>query len=172
MNAIDRLAQRVAALEKRVDFGGIVDNADRKEASERDFLASEIEALEGRLAAAINEEDVEEKGSSDEEKEVKAEDDKKDDEKKASIVDPNGVEEDISQDYLHEVEDLEHGTELATGDSALDVAPTEFVARMKNASARLDAVADYLEKTGRTAMALRIDKIADAIDSRIASFTK
>lgn len=165
MKEFDALVARVAALEKRVGSEELVAPEDKKEASQRDLLASEIAALEKRLAAD-KEDDGKEKSA------TEKEDDKKEDEKKASIVDPNGVEEEITQDRFTEVEDLEHGTELSTGDSMLDVAPTEFVARMKNASSRLDAVADYLEKTGRTAMALRIDKIADAIDSRIASFTK
>lgn len=168
MNDIDRLAQRVAALEKRVGSEELIDKADRKEASERDFLASEIEALEKRLAADEEETDVneEEKTSAEEEKVEEK------DEKTASIVDPSGIEEQITQDYLTEVEDLAHGEELTTGDSVLDVAPTEFVARLKNASARLDRVASYLEQTGRTAEAMRIDKIADAVDARIAKFTK
>lgn len=169
MNDIDRLAQRVAALEKRVGSEELIDKADRKEASERDFLASEIEALEKRLAA-----DEEVKPDVKEDEKTSADDEKVEekDEKTASIVDPSGIEESITQDYLTEVEDLAHGEELTTGDSVLDVAPTEFVARLKNASARLDRVASYLEKTGRTAEAMRIDKIADAVDARIAKFTK
>ena len=59
---------------------------------------------------------------------------------------------------------------MATNDSTLDAAPTGYVARLKSASARLDVVAGYLEKSGRTAMALRIDKIADSIDARVAKF--
>ena len=38
---------------------------------------------------------------------------------------------------------------------------------MKKASERLDRVAEYLEKHGRRELAFRIDKIADALDSRI-----
>jgi hypothetical protein len=182
MNDIDRLAQRVAALEKRVGSEELIDKKDRNEnqtASTRDVLASEIEALEKRLLAEDEEEkeeapdvkveEVEAKKSSDE-KDLPQDEDKT--EKKASIVDPSGIEESITQDYLTEVEDLAHGEELTTGDSVLDVAPTGYTARLKNASARLDKVASYLEKTGRTEMALRIDKIADAVDARIAKFTK
>ena len=169
---VEKLAHRVAALEQQLAADeGEKDDGDKKEASERETLAAEIEALEHKLQAENGEElppvtveDVlvetaaEKTGSDDEDK----------DDKTASLVDPNGVEEQITQKYLTEVEDLEHGTELATGDSMLDVAPTEYVARLKNASSRLDRVAEYLEKTGRQQMALRIDQIADAIDQRVA----
>lgn len=151
---MEKMASRIASLERRLaQVAGDEENKDEevkeeKTASQRDLLASEIQALEEKL----DEED-------------------KDEGKTASLVDPKGVEEDITQKYLTEVEKLEHGTELATDASMLKAAPTGYVARMKSASARLDAVANYLEKTGRKAMALRIDKIADQIDSRIAGFT-
>ena len=92
--------------------------------------------------------------------------------KNASLTKP-GVEDRISQDYLSEVEDEAHGEELATDKSMLDAAPTrysaseEYVSRLKRASARLDRVANYLEKHGRIELAKRIDEIADAIDARI-----
>jgi BMFP domain-containing protein YqiC len=153
---IEKLAQRVAALESRIAVDEPKKDEEKddekKEAGQRETLAAEIEALESRLNVTAADE----------------KDDEKDDEKKASLVDPNGVEEQISQKSLTEVEDLEHGTELATGDSMLDVAPTEYVARMKSASARLDKVADYLEKSGRVQLAGRVDKIADAIDAKVA----
>jgi hypothetical protein len=162
---IEKLVRRVAALESRLAAEGDKkedkkeekeeDSAEEKEASERQALAAQIEALESRIAADDAEEDDEEK----------------DDEKTASLVDPNGVEEQITLDRFTEVEDLEHGTELSDG-LPLDVAPTGYVARLKNASTRLDAVANYLEKTGRAKMALRIDKVADSIDARLASIEK
>ena len=83
-----------------------------------------------------------------------------------------GIEDEITQDSLQEVEEEAHGTELTTGNSMLDVAPTkrqaakEYVARLVKASTRLDRVASYLEKQGRIELAGRIDKIADAIDVR------
>lgn len=176
---IDKMAARIAAVvresiaaeekpeeksdeAKKAADEKIEDKGEKKEASERETLAAEITALEQRLNVA----DV--KASDD-----KDEDDKKDEKpaeeaKKASLVDPSGVEEKITQKRFTEVENLEHGTELSDG-LPLDVAPTGYVARMKSASARLDAVAAYMEKTGRTAMALRIDKIADAIDARVAA---
>jgi hypothetical protein len=155
------LARRVAALESRfaADKDDSADEADKKEASERQVLAAQIEALELKLKAADDSDDEEIDEKVDEK-----------DEKKASLVDPDGVEEQITQKSLTEVEDLEHGTELTTDDSMLDAAPTGYVARLKSASARLDAVAEYLEKSGRTAMALRIDRIADSIDARVAKF--
>jgi hypothetical protein len=167
---IEKMASRLAALEARFaaeeSKDDKKDDADNKEASERMSIASEIAALERKLAAEDDEEEFEAKKAADEK------DDEKVDEKKASLADPNGVEEQITQKRFTEVEDLEHGTELATDDTTLDAAPTEYVARMKNASSRLDAVATYLEKTGRTAMALRLDKIADSIDARVAKITR
>lgn len=171
---IEKMASRLAALEARFAAeeskddkkDDKKDDADKKEASERMSIASEIAALERKLAAEEDENEFEDKKASDEK------DDEKVDEKKASLVDPNGVEEQITQKRFTEVEDLEHGTELTTDDTTLDAAPTEYVARMKNASSRLDAVATYLEKTGRTAMALRLDKIADSIDARVAKITR
>lgn len=154
---IERLNQRVAALEARFASTEKKADAEPKKASEREVIAAEIEALERKLSA----EDAEEK----------KEDEKKDDEgekKEASLVDPNGVEEEITQKRFTEVEDLEHGTELTTDDSMLDAAPTGYVARLKKASSRLDAVAEYLEKSGRKQLAFRIDKISDAIDQRLA----
>jgi hypothetical protein len=47
------------------------------------------------------------------------------------------------------------------------VAPTNYTARLMQASERLDRVADYLETHGRKELAFRIDKIADAIDTHI-----
>lgn len=154
----DKVDEKKAADEKPAEKAE--DKGDKKEASERELLAAEITALEQRLNVA----DVKPSTASDD----KDEDDKKDEAKKASLVDPSGVEEKITQKRFTEVEDLEHGTELSEG-LPLDVAPTGYVAKMKSASSRLDAVASYLEKTGRTAMAMRIDKIADAIDTRVAA---
>ena len=206
---IEKLARRVAALERRLASEDATDEdqGEVKEASERMTLAAEITALERKLKAddmlpsldledvdpmtaadededektASDEDEDEKTASDDEEDEKTASDDEEDektasddddDEKTASLVDPDGVEERITQKYLTEVQDLQHGTELATGKSMLDVAPTEYVARLKNASERLDAVANYLEKHGRTAMALRLDKIADSIDARVAKFVR
>ena len=172
---MDKLNSRIAALEARLSGKAADDKADEKEddkadkqASERAKLSAEITALERKLGVASDDD-----ADADDKDPTCAADDKddKDDEKKASEVDPNGVEEEITQKRFTEVEDLEHGTELATEPTTLDAAPTEFVARLKSASARLDTVASYLEKTGRKAMAERIDMIADAIDQRIATAT-
>jgi hypothetical protein len=85
----------------------------------------------------------------------------------ASEMSP-GIEDQITQDYLDDVEALRPGADTReTAPSMLDVAPTEYTARLMKASGRLDRVAAYLEENGRKDMALRIDKIADAIDSRI-----
>jgi hypothetical protein len=93
----------------------------------------------------------------------------------ASLADPNGIEEQITQDRFTEVEGERHGEELASAASALAVgeeSPTKpsgagYVARLMKASERLDKVAEYLEKNGRRALAFKVDKIADAVDARI-----
>lgn len=146
MSDMEQLKQRIAALEAKLGK-----KADEDEDDDDAKLASEIKALEGRLAEDEDDEKVEKV------------------EKKASEVDPSGVEEKITQDRFSEVERIQHGEELTTGPSMGAVAPTrsEYVTRMKSASARLDKVADYLEKHGRRELAFRIDKIADAIDVRI-----
>jgi hypothetical protein len=92
-------------------------------------------------------------------------------EREASEAKP-GIEDEITQDYLDEVEEEAHGKELTTDFSMLDAAPTgytaaeEYVARLGAATARLDKVASYLEQHRRKAMAIRIDKISDAIEAR------
>jgi len=90
-----------------------------------------------------------------------------DDEVEASEVDPDGVEEQISQDSLSEVLGVTKGTQSKTHDSMLSVGKKAYVAKMREASARLDRVASYLEKTGRVKLACRIDRIADAVDAKI-----
>ena len=186
MNEMEQLKQRIAALESQL--ANTVKAEDEKEEEDAEktakaTLASEIMALERQLGAD-DEEDAEDKKASSKKAEMceecgknpceceeKKADDKEDEikDKKASEVDPNGVEEQITQDKFSEVEKITHGQELTTGPSMGAVAPTrsEYVARMKAASVRLDKVAEYLEKHGRRELAFRIDKIADAIDEKI-----
>jgi hypothetical protein len=140
---MDQLKQRIAALEAKL--GKKAEGDEECDGSGK--LAAEIAALETRLA----------------------DDDEDDDGKKASEVDPSGIEEQITTDKFSEVERIQHGEELATGPSMGAVAPTrsEYVAKLRSASVRLDKVAEYLENNGRRALAYRVDKIADAIDARI-----
>ena len=158
MSELEGLKRRIAALEAKLAGAGR--RSDDEEVDEKEQVAAEIAAFERELAAADKDED---------EKACVSADKDEDEGKKASEVDPGGIEEEITQDRFTEVERLTHGTELATGPSMGAVAPTrsEYVARMRSASARLDKVADYLEKHGRRELAFRVDKIADAIDARI-----
>lgn len=78
-----------------------------------------------------------------------------------------GIEDEINQDYLDDVVELRDKEDLATDDTMLDTAPTDYKAMMKKASARLDRVATYFEKTGRSKLAYRIDCIADSIDAQL-----
>jgi hypothetical protein len=78
-----------------------------------------------------------------------------------------GIEDEITQDKFKEVEDTRPSAPQTSGPSMRSVAPTRYAARLMQASARLDRVAEYLEKNGRIQLATRIDKIADAIDTHI-----
>src|ERR1039457_1418655 len=161
MNEMEKLSTRIAALEAKLADGADKDKDEdkAKEASDgRKTLASEIVALERRLAAVCDEcgkpadececeedtakskKDDDKKSADDTKDEDKKDEDKKDDEKKASEVDPSGIEEEITQDKFTEVEKITHGKELATGPSVGAVSPTrsEYVAKMKMASVRLD----------------------------------
>jgi len=155
-------------------------------------LRAEIEGLEQRLGMNYMDEDVVEVGDLDDgadfmDDDIDVIDDSLLDEVEPEIieeviedgcgdfmsseVDPSGVEEQITQDYLDAVEGVAHGTELTTAPSMVKVAPTrsKYASRLMKASARLDRVAQYLEENGRTDLALRIDRIADAVDERIKS---
>ena len=163
MDKLELMATRLAALEARF----AEEDCEKKEASERAVISSQITVMERKLASdSVVLADMQPLVAADED-----EDDEDDEEKTASLVDQNGIEEEITQDYLTEVENLEHGVELTTGGSVLDVSPTEYVAQLRNASTRLDVVSNFMEQTGRVAEAMRIDKIADAIDTRVAKLT-
>ena len=162
----EALMQRVAALEKKLG----------SQSTPRNSLVAEIESLEKRIGCYMDDqppvvaeptlEDLEmELGMGDEDDETMM----------ASLADPAGIEEQITQDKFSEVEGERHGEELASADSMLAVgeeSPTKpsgagYVARLMKASDRLDKVAEYLEKNGRQSLAMKVDKIADAVDARI-----
>jgi hypothetical protein len=182
---IERLEKRVAAMEARL-AAEAVKTSEAKKAAERDSLLAEIASIEARIAADDEkveekpdekkaaeekpaEEKVDEKKAADEKPAEKTEE--KADEKKASELDPNGIEEEITQDSLSEVESITHGEELTDAPSMNELARKAYVSKLKSASARLDLVADYLEKQGRKELAFRIDKVADMVDSKIKSLS-
>ena len=161
------LVARVEALEKKLGMTA---------ASPRNTLAAEIEAVEARIASMSAKAEDESEEEEEAEEKVAADEDEKSEEATCASEKAKGIEDEITQDKFSEVEGEEHGEELATADSMEEVgrqvgrksvASDEYVARMKMASERLDKVAGYLEKHGRRELAFRIDKIADAIDSRI-----
>jgi hypothetical protein len=80
-----------------------------------------------------------------------------------------GVEDEITQDCLKEVQEEEDKDKIPTDTS---VKETAKVARFREASRRLDRVADYFEKGGRKDLALRIDKLSTALDIERRKFTK
>lgn len=97
--------------------------------------------------------------------------------RRASEVDPSGVEEEITQDSLSEVNEVAPGGDGgADADLVIDVAPTTAsqLKRLKEASRRLDRLANYVESGARKSksrkwlkIAHRIDQFGDAVDARI-----
>jgi len=179
--SLESLKARVAALEKKL--GTAVSQGDARKS-----LIAEINGLEKKLGCYMDDDDVipgdggmvapiEEPLPVDDllASDDSDDDDDEDDATTASLKDPSGIEEEITQDRFTEVEGETHGEELASAESMEALGrqvghkqtASEVEARLKKASARLDVVADYLEKHGRRELAYRIDKIADAIDIRI-----
>ena len=169
--SLESLQERVAALEKKV--GTVASRG-----SVRDSLIAEINHLEKKLGSYMDDDNVipGDGGVAEPTDELSASDDDDDDDcLNASLKDPSGIEEEITQDRFKEVKGEEHGEELASAESMLALGrqvgkkqvATDVVARLKSASVRLDKVAEYLEKHGRRELEYRIDKIADALDARI-----
>lgn len=95
---------------------------------------------------------------------------------RASEEDPAGVEEEITQDYLSEVNEVAPGSDGSPdADLVIDVAPTTAsMERLTEASARLNRLASYVEREAVKTkskkwmkVAYRIDQFGDAIDARI-----
>ena len=179
--SLESLQERVAALEKKLGTAASRSNV-------RESLVAEINRLEKKLGGYMDDgmymdDDnvipgdggVAEPATDDLLASDDDDDDDDDDCVNASLKDPSGIEEEITQDRFTEVESEEHGEELASAESMVALGrqvgkkqvASEVVARLKSASARLDKVAGYLEKHGRRELAYRLDKIADAIDARI-----
>ena len=170
---IERLSAKLASMD-----GQPAKTASTKTAGK--MLLAEIDELEEQIAgmyAADEDEDEPITADDDEadEEPITADDDDDDDEvpvneepvEVESSESAPGIEDEITQDKFREVEDTRHGTELSSGPTMRSVAPTNYTARLMQASVRLDKVAEYLEKNGRNQLAFRIDKIADAIDSHL-----
>jgi len=171
---IDRLSAKLASMEGQPAT---------KEASEKTAgktLLAEIDDLEEQIAgmyAADEDADETEEVDTD----VTADDDDDDDDDDGDDVEDieevdtevtsseeaPGIEDEITQDKFTEVERTRPSAPQTSGPSMRSVAPTNYTARLMQASARLDRVADYLEKNGRKQLAFRVDKIADAIDNHI-----
>jgi hypothetical protein len=173
----EALMQRVAALEKSLGMSKAASDGGARS------LVAEIESLEERLNGCLTGDDVAPDAvvaepTLEELETTLGMDDDEDDEDDgvvASLKDPSGIEEEITQDKFSEVESERHGEELASAGSMLEVGrevgrktvASDSVARLMKASERLDKVAAYLEKHGRNNLAFKVDKIADAIDAKI-----
>jgi len=124
------------------------------EVGQDEDLVSQIEELSQELEEVEDEEEAEDIISSARNRAAKRR-------KTRSSEKSPGVEDQITQDYLDEVEE-------AAGSKVKTVEPKNaFVARVKVATQRLDRVADYLEKKGDKRLALRIDRLSDALDKSI-----
>lgn len=173
---IERLSAKLASMD-----GQPTKTASTKTAGK--MLLAEIDELEEQIAgmyAADEDEDepitADDDEADEEEESITADDDDDADDEVPVNEEPvevessesaPGIEDEITQDKFREVEDTRHGTELSSGPTMRSVAPTNYTARLMQASTRLDRVAEYLEKHGRNQLAFRIDKIADAIDSHL-----
>ena len=146
----------------------------RRRMSAREQVLAEIRDLEKRLGFVFMEDDMEEEIAP-------AMGPYMDDEEMApgcggpmmASETEAGVEDEITQDYLTEVEEEQGATGIATepsANAAADAGPPanpEKVARWKRAAARLDRVAEHLENHGQKRLAFRIDQISDRIDAAI-----
>jgi len=113
----------------------------------------------------------------DEDEDDEDEEDEGGEEVEASLAAP-GIEDEITTDKFAEVEKIRGKTGIPTNPSAADAARESqkrwstaarkaYCVRLMKASDRLDRVAEYLERHGRKDLALRVDKVADAVDARI-----
>lgn len=168
------LMAEIVAFEKKLASGARSSRTASRDVVSRRQVLAEIEALERRFAG--DDDDADDAGGMDEDIPVTAGDDEGEDafdaegapEEDAGMTASEsapGIEDEITQDRFTEVEDLRHGEELATNPSTANAAG--YTARMKEASSRLDRVAEYLERHGRSEMALKLDRIADAIDQQV-----
>lgn len=73
-----------------------------------------------------------------------------------------GIENEITQDKFHQMEELRHGQELTSAPAML------YVVQLKKANVALDKIASELEQKGQKRQAFEIDKIADEIDQEVA----
>jgi hypothetical protein len=77
-----------------------------------------------------------------------------------------GIEDEITQDFLDEVEEEVGADNISTEDTTKDVVASEgYAARLAEASARLDRVASFVEKQGQVKLAYRLDRLADILDA-------
>lgn len=113
---------------------------------EDELLAAEIEEMDKMLAG----------------------DDEDEEEVEASEETP-GIEDEISDtnDQVSVVFDPN-----APGEQPIDVAKTasskkRYASIIKEATARLDRVASYLEKSGKKQLAYRLDKVSDALEAKL-----
>jgi len=127
-------------------------------------LLAEIDDMEEQIASMDEEEDVVEETASEEDMDF---DELEDEDPIISSESAPGVEDTISQDRFTEVEKTRSSAPATSGPSVRSVAPTGYTARLQEASTRLDRVAAYLEKHGKTKLAYRLDRISDAIDAKI-----
>lgn len=156
---------------------------------DREKLAGEIDEMEKRLAADDCDDDDDKEGEEemtlasdddeanddddDDDLVASDDDDDDDDDAEACVASETapGVEDRISQEYLKAMEELRGKAQTADAPKMIPVAPTrsEYKQRLVSASQRLDKVASYLEADGKTELAMRVDRVSDAIDAKLAA---
>ena len=145
--------------------------AELSEESPRETLAEEIASLESELEAGCG-------GSHD----YMGDDDVIDfmdmDDVEEVVMDEPVMEEDMDhmkymeEDHMEE-DHMKYMEEDHMEEDHMDYMEEEYLAsdreisKLKSASERLDKVAAYLEENGNVEAALRIDKVADAVDNKI-----
>lgn len=175
-----RRTARRSLLSEIDELETLISNRDKTRARDDDGdVRAEIEELEGRLSQdedifvddeplpeeepALMDEVVDDLDAQDELEDEMAQIKELEGCLMTSSEEKKDVEDDITQDSLTEVED-EAGSKVDTEPDTKSV--VSFESRIDEATKRLDRVATYLEKQGRKDLALKIDKLSDALDAQ------
>jgi len=178
------LRQQAASIEERIT---LLAGEKRPEPIGRETLAAQIEELETNLVSGMymdddidddidldidEDDDIDLYMDEDDDIDLDIDEDADEDYSEvdieyceASETKP-GVEDQITQDYLSDVEVLEEVTDLADGNPSDVVSSNQS---LHQASSRLDRLAAYCEKHGELDLALQVDRLGDRVDAQIAS---
>lgn len=173
---VRRLRRQMASLQRRL---GVLEGGRWRRTSNRpsgrETLAAEIEELEKQLTSGIYmeedivdpdiDEDVEVEDLDEDLDEVFMDDDLEFEEEDVfASEDKKGIDDEITQDYLSDVE-AEEGVEQLTEGAPSDIAASN----LHEAARRLDRLANYCEKHNEVKLAFQIDQLADRVDAQITT---